>query len=183
MNAIIDQDESVFVLTPEAIELRDELAAIGAELLKGGFYFRLIMTDDLINMAEIRKRARESKEQFFYGCALRDDFQRRIDGMTRKYRTTLIDAICAGKEMQDELGIEGVYDPAQKAYLVTLRSCGMGFYVSEFVRQSRQNRPKRMTLKDVAHQVTATPVKESTRSPKEQPVTRRKFTVIRTISN
>lgn len=209
MNALVEpQANACLDLTEAQVILRNELAAISESLLAGGYYFRLIMTDDILHMADIRTRAKEgmspnpsskAKDNFFYGIALPDSLQTRVDSIVREHKSVLLDAIKHGGDLTNELGITFAFDKSQKAYLVQLKSCGMGFYISERIHTPRENRPKRMTLAEVAHSVGLQPQRAATkapvaaakkpsgntssegskRTPKQAPVKRRKFQVIR----
>lgn len=213
MNAFVDPANTCLELSQEQVILRNELQAIAEALLKGGFYFRLIMTDDILHMADIRQRAKDGmspnpnakgKDNFFYGAALAQSLQDRIDAIVRASKPLLMDAVKGGKtDLLEEYGITAAFDTTQKAYLVQFKNCGMGFYFSERIHTPRENRPKRMTLAAVAHsagiqpeakiQPKAQPKKAepkavkntvsegSKRSPKAAPVKRRQFTVIREI--
>lgn len=209
MNAFIDPSNACLDLTQEQVTLRTELQGIADALLKGGFYFRLIMTDDILHMSDIRVRAKEglspnpdskAKDNFFYGAALPDALQEAVDQIVRSHKKVLLDIVTTNKHLLDEMGITAAFDMGQKAFLIQFKNCGMGFYLSERVHTPRHQRPKRMTLAGVAHNAGIVPaakpavktepkaVKNSTsegvkRAPKTAPAKRRKFTVIREVKN
>jgi hypothetical protein len=146
--------------------LKDELEAIGSDLRKTGVYFRLIMSDDIDNMHDIRDRAKaglnwlgqvDKDNGFFYGLCVGTALQSRIDNLVRNYKPQLLEVIAGGEPNWDEFGIEVVEDKAQNANLILFKNCCSGFYVSERKHTPREDRVKRTNPKDVAHKAAAIP--------------------------
>lgn len=132
--------------------LKQELAALSNDLRKTGIYFRLIMTDDIKDLNDIRARAIERAnfigpvnmgDDFFRGIAVRPDIQSRIDNLIRTRKTCLLELINASETEWDEASIEVVQDTVQGAYVIVFSECGAGFYVSEAVRKPRNERGER----------------------------------------
>lgn len=167
-------------------DLKSTLASLGAALRSDGIYFRLIMSDDIKDMTDIRERAKarlnwlgknDKDNGFFHGITIRQELQDQIDYMVRNLKPQLLEVIDGGEPNWQEFGIEVVEDKKQDAYLILLSHCCAGFYVSRRQHTPREDRKKRTTLSDIKHQASMKPV---TSASKDQPVTRkRKFTTIR----
>lgn len=133
MNEKIDQ---------EVIQALEELNAFFAEQK---FTNRLIMTDDLMALGEIRRRAKEKiavgDKQFYYGCSLPQRIQDIVDTLVRRHKVSLRAII---NDLNDEertaLGLTVTDDPAIKCHLFILTASGMGFYVSRRSNVSRDQR-------------------------------------------
>jgi len=181
------------VLTTAQVLLRDELLELGKALLKEGFYFRLMITEDISNLNDIRRRAKEgmspnpdsrTKDNFFYGCALPPALQERVHRIVLDHKVALLDAVAQGYDMLDELGVTAAFDEVQKAYLIQLKSCGMGFYISQRISAPRPRRLKSMTKEQTSEKpLGVQPASVVMRSPGEPTGKRRKFQVIRHIRN
>jgi hypothetical protein len=124
--------------------LSEEFAALSKAFLSAGFYFRLVMTDDLSNQGEIRTRARDKvvhgDDKFFYGCALEKTLQKRVDDLVRNHKEAVLALVELSVEERTAVGVEIEEDTKIKAYLVTLTTCGMGFYISRRVNTPREER-------------------------------------------
>ncbi|MNB58720.1 hypothetical protein D3C87_363780 [compost metagenome] len=167
-------------------QLKDELDAIGTGLRNDGVYFRLIMTDDIDNMADIRERAKaglnwlgkvDKENGFFYGQCIRQNFQDRIDNLVRNFKPQLLEVINGGEPNWAEFGIDVIDDKAQKAYLIILNRCCAGFYLSERIHTPRHERRQRTSLQDVTHRALMTP--KPAPSHEKASGRRKKFTTIR----
>ncbi|MNI54603.1 hypothetical protein D3C76_376140 [compost metagenome] len=165
--------------------VQDELMALGTYFLSVGYYFRLVMTDDIDNMSIIRDRAREKKshaakkewgEDFYHGLALSPEHQTRVDTLIRDYKPELLALVKGETTLHDAVAIEVIPDPEQKAYLVIFSTSGMGFFVSDRIHKPRELRVRRTTMSDVKHQALQAPQEPSTGR-------RRKFVTIRRIVN
>lgn len=167
-------------------QLKDELDAVGTALRTEGVYFRLIMTDDIDNMADIRERAKaglnwlgnvDRENGFFYGLCVRQDLQDRLDQLVRNFKPQFLEVIEGGEGTWKEYGIDVIVDKAQNAFLILFNHCCSGFYLSVRVHTPRHERRQRTSIKDVAHRVLMTPTQPAGH---EQAVGRRKkFTTIR----
>lgn len=167
-------------------QLKDELSAIGNDLRNDGVYFRLIMTDDIDNMADIRERAKaglswlgkvDKENGFFYGQCIRQNLQDRIDNVVRNFKPQMLEVIDGGEPNWAEFGIDVISDPAQKAYLIIFNNCCAGFYLSVRVHTPRHERRQRTSLRDVAHRALLAQPPEP--SHEKAPGRRKKFTTIR----
>ncbi|MNB90830.1 hypothetical protein D3C87_676150 [compost metagenome] len=163
--------------------LKEELEALGTALRSDGAYFRLIMTDDIDSMAEIRLRAKEGLNHlgqydkeggFFHGLCVRQEVQTRLDTLIRKNKPELLQIINAGAVKWKEFGIDVIEDKVQKGYLVILNICGAGFYVSERRHTPRHERRQRTPIQEIVRQAVMAP-KEA----QQAPGGRKKFTTIR----
>ncbi|QTH80304.1 hypothetical protein PA10_00104 [Pseudomonas phage pPa_SNUABM_DT01] len=175
--------------------VKDELKTLGETLLGLGYYFRLIMTDDIDSMTLIRERAKEkvshaSKkewgQEFYNGLCIGDALQERVDALVRQYKPEVLALIKGSREELDQLGIEVIEDKQQKANLLIFSCCGMGFFISERIHKPRDQRARRTTMADVRHQALSTPPAKPAAAHKDQPVTRnkrRQFVTIRRIVN
>lgn len=132
--------------------ITQELVSLSNDLRKTGIYFRLIMTDDIKDLKDIRYRASQNNnfigpvnmgDDFFSGIAVRPDIQSRIDTLVRLHKTELIALINGSEAHWDDARIEVVQDTVQQAYVIVFCECGAGFYVSESVRKPRNERGER----------------------------------------
>lgn len=164
--------------------LKEELEEIAKRLRSQGVYFRLIMTDDIDNMADIRERAKaglnwmgkvDKDAGFFYGLSIDTALQDRIDHLVREYKPQFLEVIAGGEPNWDEFGIDVFKDEAQKAYLILFKHCCSGFYLSERRHKPREDRPQRVSVKDATHRVLMKPAP----APVAHKPGRRKFTTIR----
>lgn len=164
----------------------DELEAIGKEFLGQGFYFRLIMTDDISNLHLIRQRAKDKVEvagdnKFYYGCSLGPVMQKRIDDLVRNHKKALIALCVADDETQKECGIETSYDKEQRAHMVLITNCGMGFFVTEHKHVPREERQQRKTMAGLTSRVDAMKAEQAI-GQKDRHVTRRNFVNLATVN-
>lgn len=139
-------EQTIVLDDPREQAVVDKLTELGRRFLKNGYYMRLIMTDDISSVKEIHTRAKETKNEFFYGLALPNDMQAAVDDIVRKDKKPMMSLIDKGQEVLDAVGLSVEFDSVQKAYLVTIKSCGMGFYISRKVHTPRHKRQKRITL-------------------------------------
>lgn len=137
--------------------LMGEFAALSQAFLSKGFYFRLIMTDDLVNQGEIRQRARDKvivgDDKFYYGCSLEPSLQARVDNLVREHKDELLELINLAPEELSKYGVEVTLDEKLKAHLIILTSCGMGFYVSRRVNSHRETRPQSRALVNLSKRI------------------------------
>lgn len=166
--------------------LKEELESLGSCLRSEGVYFRLVMTDDIDSMAEIRLRAKEGLNHlgmmdkeggFFHGLAVRQDLQDRLDALVRKNKPELLAIIAEGAVRWKQYGIDVIEDKVQKAYLVIFTVCGAGFYIGERRHTPRHERRQRTPAPQVNTRVQLTPP-VSTEAERASG-NRRKFTTIR----
>jgi len=132
-------------------DLKSALEFLGATLRSDGIYFRLIMSDDIDNMADIRERAKaglnwlgqvDKNNGFFHGIAVRPEVQDKIDDLVRNFKPQLLEVIDGGEPNWHEFGIDIYEDKAQNAYLVLFNQCCAGFYVSRRTHRPRHERKK-----------------------------------------
>lgn len=132
--------------------IKQELLSLSNELRKTGIYFRLIMSDDIKDLKDIRHRASQHAnhigpvnmgDDFFSGIAVRPDIQNRIDALVRNRKSELLALINADENDWDDASIEVVQDTVQQAFVIVFTECGAGFYVSESVRKPRHERTAR----------------------------------------
>lgn len=168
------------IVKPEVNEAFQEL---NKYFLANGFYFRLIMSDDLINQGEVRQRAKDKvvqgDEKFFYGCSLPASIQDIVDNLVRRHKPDLL-ALVDGltDEQRSEVGIT-VYDDIKiKAYLFVLDSCGMGFYVSRRCNIPRdQRQPRSPAMDKLKKRINSTAAENQ----HDRPKMRRQFVNLATI--
>ena len=134
-----NKEPSSFVLS--------EFAELGKYFLSQGHYHRLIMTDDVSNLGKVRERAMskvvQGDEKFYFGCALADSIQNRVDTLVRFYKKEVLAIINLSDEEHAKIGIEIIDDEEMKATLVILTSCGMGFYIRRSPSIPREERAKK----------------------------------------
>lgn len=163
--------------------LATEFKELSAEFLSKGFYFRLVMTDDLINQSEVRTRARDKvihgDDKFFYGCSLAAPLQKRIDDLVREHKQAVLELVALSEEERTAMGIEITEDPKIKAYLITLTSCGMGFYISRRLNSPRDTRNQSKALTALTKRIDNI-TKDETKP--ELHMTRRRFVNLASIS-
>ncbi|MCY1288183.1 hypothetical protein D9M68_20420 [compost metagenome] len=163
--------------------LADEFAALSKAFLSKGFYFRLIMTDDLINQGEVRQRARDKvvhgDDKFFYGCSLEKSLQKRVDDLVRVHKQDVLALVELSEAERTALGIEITEDPKIKAYLVTLTACGMGFYISRRVNAPREERGQSRAVSNLNKRIESY-VNDEKKT--DRTVTRRRFINLATLS-
>lgn len=148
--------EDVIVLDTREQAFRDKIAVLASEFLKGGYYTRLVMTDDIISVKDVHGRAKENKDEFFYGIALPAEMQETVDNFVRVDKKVVLGLIEKGEEHLKLVGLEAEFDKTQKAYLVKISSCGMGFYISKQVHTPRHQRQKRITLSKLSEKLNST---------------------------
>lgn len=146
------------VIMPDTCEqaFSNKIAALASEFLKGGYYTRLVMTDDIISVKDIHMRAKENKDEFFYGIALPAALQETVDNFVRVDKKVILGLIEKGAEQLKLAGLEAEYDKTQKAYLVKISKCGMGFFISKQVHTPREQRQKRITLSKLSEKLNST---------------------------
>lgn len=129
-------------IDPAVIEAIEKLNKF---FLSNGFYHRLVMSDDLFALGEIRQRAKEKvhlgDDKFYYGCSLPPSIQGIVDDLVRHHKPALIEIIdTMTDEEREAIGLIVHDDERIKAHLFILSKCGMGFYVSRRSNVPRDQR-------------------------------------------
>lgn len=113
------------------------LKEISEECIKGRVTGRLMMTDDIRSFRSLREVALDN-DPFFFGCALSDGLQEKVDSIIRLHKAEMIQLIRAGEEeganqpQEDlrDLPFTAHWHESQKAYLVILKNSSTGFYIA-----------------------------------------------------
>lgn len=189
------------MLSTDTYPLSSAMLDLAAELTLAGHCKRLVMTDDIKDLRKLREKAVEGKNEFYFGVALSDRLQGRVDALVRDNKPALLTVIQDGEEALEHHGISAVLDAEQDAYLITFVRNGMGFYLSPRVNRVRPgprvtkpevsepvSKVAPMTMKDLMSKVTASKGNGTAKGvakdiKKTAPTKRRKFTVIREITS
>lgn len=177
------------------------LTALCQDLTDAGYSKRLMMTDDIKDVRKVRERAVAEKNAFFYGIALPERLQARLDALVRERKAELLDLIAQDVATHN---IAVTFHQDQDAYLFTFLANNMGFYVNSRTTIARKTKTSVKPTKQVAEaaprvtlnsliqslpakvekpKAQATPIKANKSTKKHPPVKRRQFTEIRVIKN
>jgi hypothetical protein len=193
----------------EINELKKLVQEIDDALIAGHLNNRLLMTDDIKDMKELRARAVAGNSMFF-GSSPTDEVQAKIDSLIRVHKDTILGLM--GKGEEQVVGLSKITaDEAQGAFLVVFIRSGMSFFIAPHPTKPRRAnryqkldhrmsdiqelaRNKRQPVKDaVVSQMKTAPKKDTSlkntapapgtgkKTKKAAPVKRRKFVVVRKI--